>query len=166
VLLRWRAIPSSFEVERSADGSRFEVIGTLPPGPAGASAYTFRDEQPPSGVAYYRVVQRFESGGERASPVLKVGVGQTELPAVALEGTYPNPFRSVTTVSVEVRREAQLTASVWDVSGQRVATLADRVHPPGSYQFAFDGSNLPSGTYFVRVEADGRVLSHTMVLAK
>jgi len=55
---------------------------------------------------------------------------------------------------------------VYDVLGREVAVLVDEVQPAGAYDVAFDGTDLPSGTYVYRLTAGGQRHAHTMLLAK
>ncbi|MBL7190492.1 T9SS type A sorting domain-containing protein [bacterium] len=55
---------------------------------------------------------------------------------------------------------------VYDVSGREVARLVDGFQPAGIYQRTFDGSELSSGMYFVRLTVDppnGGQASQSMV---
>ncbi|WP_457565366.1 FlgD immunoglobulin-like domain containing protein, partial [Caldithrix abyssi] len=49
--------------------------------------------------------------------------------------------------------------SVHDLQGRHIRTLVDRHIEPGNYQVSWDGRNqwgisVPSGVYFVRMNAD------------
>jgi hypothetical protein len=44
---------------------------------------------------------------------------------------------------------------VYDALGREVAVLVDGVTEPGEQRATFDGSALPTGTYFVVFEAAG-----------
>jgi hypothetical protein len=59
-----------------------------------------------------------------------------------------------------------VSLKVYDVLGREVATLVDRELAPGSYQIQFDGSNLPSGVYIVRLIAGSYSESRKMLLIK
>jgi hypothetical protein len=56
--------------------------------------------------------------------------------------------------------------AVYDLLGREVATLAKGRFAAGRYEFAFDGSGLPSGVYVLRVFARGRVMEKTLLLQK
>jgi len=42
---------------------------------------------------------------------------------------------------------------VFDILGREVITLVNEEKPAGSYKIEFDGSSLPSGVYFYRLQA-------------
>ncbi len=168
VVLRWKARVSEsteFVVERSRDGHVFAEVHRIPSSsPSGT--YEFRDAAAGEGVAYYRLRQRFAGGGERVSSIIKVGMGEDQPQAISLVGNFPNPFNGSTTISYEVKEQAHVQVSVWDVSGQSVGQLVDQTQAPGRYDVQFDAGELPSGTYFVRAHSDGGTKSHKMILMK
>ncbi len=84
----------------------------------------------------------------------------------SLSQNSPNPFNPVTTIEYSLAREAQTTLTVYSVTGEKVATLADGLMSAGKHSAVFDGSNLASGMYFYRLEADGMVKSGKMMLLK
>ena len=71
---------------------------------------------------------------------------------------YPNPFNSATVIPVALRARAQIDLAVFDLLGQRVATLAQGSRPAGLYTLTWDGRDnagraLASGTYLVHLRA-------------
>jgi len=72
--------------------------------------------------------------------------------------SYPNPFNPVTNISYRLSEKNQVTLTVFDAAGRRIATLVDREQGAGQYNLPFDASGLASGIYFVRFSA-GDVLS-------
>ena len=69
---------------------------------------------------------------------------------------YPNPFRSRTTLDIEVRRSAYIRLDVYDVSGRKVTTLADRTMPMGRHRIIWNATGYASGMYLLRMSANGR----------
>ncbi|MBN1481064.1 T9SS C-terminal target domain-containing protein [candidate division KSB1 bacterium] len=70
-----------------------------------------------------------------------------------LSANYPNPFNPATTIVYSISQRVHVTLVVYNILGQRVNTLADKVHEPGHYKVQFDGKQLPSGLYFVALQA-------------
>ena len=56
--------------------------------------------------------------------------------------------------------------SVYNVLGQRVATLVDDALPAGWHTAAWDARRVSSGLYVYRLETDARALARTMLLIK
>ncbi len=67
--------------------------------------------------------------------------------------SYPNPFNPTATVIYQLPKASRVTITAYDVLGRQVATLADGVKNPGYYTSSFDGSDLASGIYFLRLIA-------------
>lgn len=72
----------------------------------------------------------------------------------SLAPVYPNPFNPQATVPFELPAAANVTLTVYDVLGRRVAVLADRLYQAGRHEVVLDGSRLASGTYLVRAVMD------------
>jgi photosystem II stability/assembly factor-like uncharacterized protein len=72
---------------------------------------------------------------------------------------YPNPFNPVTKIKFSIpavettRRVVSTSIIVYDILGKEVQTLVNENLSPGIYEVSFDGSNLPSGVCFCRLEA-------------
>ncbi len=79
---------------------------------------------------------------------------------------YPNPFNPVTSISVAIPKESFVSLRVFNVVGQEVATLANGNVQPGTYQYRFDASRLPSGVYVYQLRAGDVVQSRKMILMK
>jgi hypothetical protein len=86
--------------------------------------------------------------------------------AYRLEQNYPNPFNPGTTIAFHVARAGQVRLRVYDITGREVATLANDVMQPGSYEARFDGSRLASGIYFYQLSAGSFVETRKMMLVK
>ncbi len=79
---------------------------------------------------------------------------------------YPNPFNPTTTISYGIPSADYVTLKVYNLLGQEVATIVDGQQAAGVYTLDFDGSRLPSGVYFYRIQAGTSVGIHRMVLLK
>ena len=83
------------------------------------------------------------------------GVGDI-LSRVMLHSATPNPFNPQTTISFTVNFPQAVEVSVYDVSGDRIAVLADNYFTEGNHQVPWDGTDsagqaVSSGIYFVRL---------------
>lgn len=75
---------------------------------------------------------------------------------------FPNPFRDWTTITFQCRNEwARL--SIFDVLGSELRVLVNQRLPAGEHQVRFDGSGLATGTYFYRLQLEGRAKTKRMV---
>jgi hypothetical protein len=87
--------------------------------------------------------------------------------AFQLSQNSPNPFNPVTTIAYELPRDSWVRLEVFTMLGQQVALLVDRKEHAGYKQVRLDASELPSGIYFYRLQADGMfVATKKMVLQR
>ena len=97
------------------------------------------------------------------------GIG---LPDVfALHNNYPNPFNPVTNITYDIPEVAQVTLEIYNVSGQKVRTLAQGQHEPGRYRIQWNATNdygnpLSSGMYIYRIHAGDFVSVKKLILMK
>ncbi|MEP0548699.1 MAG: Ig-like domain-containing protein [Rhodothermales bacterium] len=71
-----------------------------------------------------------------------------------VHASYPNPFRTETTIAFDLPATAEVTAVVYNVRGAEVARLADGARfPAGTNALTWDASALASGVYFCRLTA-------------
>jgi len=86
--------------------------------------------------------------------------------SISLNQNYPNPFNSSTTISYTIPKSGIVELKLYDLLGREVTTLVNRKQIAGSYRVQFDGKNLSSGTYFIRMKAGDFVKTQKMVLLK
>ena len=87
---------------------------------------------------------------------------------VALEQNFPNPFNPTTQIQFSLTSAQQVSLDVYNVVGQRVATLLnDASRGAGSHTVTFDASRLSSGVYFYRLALqNGEQMTRKMMLVK
>ncbi len=91
-----------------------------------------------------------------------------ELPeSTELKDNYPNPFNPDTNIPFQLAETGEVTIEVYNILGQNVTTLArGEQYQAGSHQVTFDGSDMSSGTYLIRMEVNGEVHTSKMLLVK
>ena len=67
---------------------------------------------------------------------------------------YPNPFNPVTTISYQLPASSRLDVSIYNLLGQKVATLVSKQQPAGYYNVVWDASGFSAGLYFCRMKAE------------
>ena len=89
----------------------------------------------------------------------------------ALEQNYPNPFNSETVIRYALDRERGVELVVYDVQGQKVATLLSGVRTAGVHSVHWDGRDdrgrtLASGLYFYKLRAGERKQTRKLLLLR
>ncbi len=98
--------------------------------------------------------------GENEVETRVEGKGSVPRPqSLRLEQNYPNPFNSSTTLRYWIAAAGPVQLEVFDLSGQRVATLVRAQQPAGSHEVQWDGSNhhgalVASGLYLARLRVE------------
>jgi hypothetical protein len=84
----------------------------------------------------------------------------------ALDQNYPNPFNPTTNISFSLPTAGDVTLEVYNIQGQKVATLVNGFKNSGSHNISFDASNLASGVYVYRLTSNKSVQVRKMLLIK
>ena len=93
------------------------------------------------------------------------------LPTVySISQNYPNPFNPTTKIDFELPYDSKVSILLYDISGREVGKLVNEQLTAGYHNVQFNGSNLSSGMYFYRINANGGsqnfVTTKKMVLIK
>lgn len=88
-----------------------------------------------------------------------------ELPVVyALDQNYPNPFNPSTTISFALPSAGRVRLEIFNLIGQRLATLVEGNLPAGRHSAEWTPSSTPSGVYLYRLESAGGTFTRKMIL--
>lgn len=155
-----------FEIERSNSASNWENIGFV--NGVGTSlstkTYSFADNSPLFGTSKYRLKQIDFDGTFSYSSEIEVNFGETF--DFQLSQNYPNPFNPETVIKFSIPQESNVKLKVFNSLGEDVALLLDEVLRGGFHEIKFNGSTLPSGLYFYRIETDKFSSIKKMMLVK
>ncbi len=88
-----------------------------------------------------------------------------------LAQSYPNPFSKArnlggqpVTIQLTLNRNANVKIDLFNIRGQKIATVADAQMQQGSHSIRFSPANVPAGVYFYRL-VSGRVrLTQKLIL--
>ena len=83
-----------------------------------------------------------------------------------LVAAYPNPFNGITTFVFTVGSPADVEINIFNTLGRRQTELVRRSYPAGQHNISWDAGGLPSGDYFARMTAGGRVSTRKVSLVK
>ncbi len=84
----------------------------------------------------------------------------------SLMQNYPNPFNPSTTIRFTIPEKVQVRLEVYNLIGQKVATLINGELNAGQYSVEFNGAGLTSGIYLYRIQAGNFVSVKKMLLLK
>jgi len=97
-----------------------------------------------------------------SSEIAESGIPQS----LELKQNYPNPFNPTTNIEFSIPENTHTTLDVFDMLGQRVATLVDQSMAAGQHSVSFDASNLSSGIYIYRIQAGNSIQTRKLTLIK
>jgi hypothetical protein len=104
----------------------------------------------------------FTAGGSTS-----VSDNSAELPSrYSLNQNYPNPFNPSTTIRFSVPRQSRVTIAVYNMLGQKVADLVNGEQGAGVHTAVFQTSELSSGIYLYKMQAEGFSEIRKMVLLR
>jgi hypothetical protein len=83
-----------------------------------------------------------------------------------LDQNYPNPFNPSTTIKYSVKENTLVSLKVYDILGNEVVALVNKVQPTGRYIINFDASSLASGVYLYKLTAGSFIDTKKMIFLK
>ena len=100
-----------------------------------------------------------------------VGFASTLADAFDFAGGYPNPSSGPTTIEFVVPEQMDVTLSIYDVMGRKVATLLQRDVAAGQHEIQWDGrsesgARLASGLYLMRLQAGNRIATRRLTIVR
>ncbi len=120
-------------------------------------AWNGTDEDPtpwPEDAAFFRGFSSVEN------------VSGTTPATFALHQNFPNPFNPTTRISYTLETSGFVSLKVFDVLGREVATLTSTNMHTGTHNVTFDGSELASGVYFLKLSQGKQTQVQKMMLMK
>jgi hypothetical protein len=79
---------------------------------------------------------------------------------------YPNPFNPSTVISWQLAVSSPVKLAVYNLTGQKVATLVNEILPAGHHSSEWHASKFGSGVYLYHLEAEGIQQTRKMILLK
>jgi CshA-type fibril repeat protein len=135
-----------FEVERSADGQQFKLVGAVPGHGTSTTGFSYglvdEDARRFGTQLYYRLRQVDADGEAAYSPVRTVQFGGTAPLAL-----YPNPARTTATLDLTSQPAGTCAVAIYDLTGRLLAQYA----LAGGQAHTLDVRALPTGISLVRV---------------
>jgi hypothetical protein len=127
---------------------------------ASASLVTARETHPMSGDGVVTI------GAGDGLIAISYSGGVTLPEEFSLAQNYPNPFNPKTRIEFTLPSDAKVAIKVFNILGEEVASLVDRVLEAGYQTVDWDAANMPSGIYIYRITAGTFSASRKMLLLK
>jgi hypothetical protein len=170
VTLKWTTATETnnqgFELQRQSGSNEFQKVSYVPGygTTTEAKSYSYVDEKMNSGNYSYRLKQVNYDGSYEYSEVVAVEV--TTPIEYALAQNYPNPFNPGTIISYSIPQNGLVTLEVYNLLGEKVASLINEVKEAGRYEVKFDASKLASGIYVYSLKSGSFNSVKKMLLMK
>ncbi len=88
-----------------------------------------------------------------------------------LKNNYPNPFNASTTLSFNLKKNAEISLDIFTVGGEHVITIINGKLPVGEHRYIWDGKNkmgneVASGIYIFSLKNNSFISSNKMILLR
>ena len=82
---------------------------------------------------------------------------------------YPNPFSQQTTITYELQSSTHVIMEIYDLKGQMILLLVDKIQPAGRHTVSWNGNDkfsrrMPDGIYICRMKAGNDIRSKKVML--
>lgn len=83
-----------------------------------------------------------------------------------LDQNFPNPFNPSTRINYGLKTSGNVEISIYNVLGNKIATLVNGYKTAGNHTVTFDASRISSGIYFYKIVAGDFIQTKKMILEK
>ncbi|MFA8343024.1 MAG: hypothetical protein ACEPO8_08665 [Rhodothermaceae bacterium] len=101
---------------------------------------------------WWHYIVDLEGGIALAKKLSVVGINDkisSEVPEkFILNQNYPNPFNPSTTISYSLNDYSKVKAVIYNVLGEKIATLVNKDLPPGQYNLKWEAKGIATGVYY------------------
>ena len=94
------------------------------------------------------------------------GIMENAPSSYALGDNYPNPFNAQTNIIMDIPKAGEARLEVYNLLGQKVATLIDGNIEAGHHTISWDANEYSSGIYFYKLTVGEQVFTKRMTLLK
>ncbi|MCH8942387.1 MAG: S8 family serine peptidase [Bacteroidetes bacterium] len=126
-----------------------------------------------NGTLYWRVIAKSQTAIGNWSEtfaittITDINLVENIIPEeFVLHQNYPNPFNPTTSIRYAIPEQSFVTLKIYNVLGQEIKTLVDKVLNIGVYEVKFNAGNLASGVYFYRIIAHSTDTKKDFIEAK
>lgn len=179
VRLNWSTLSElnnyGFEVQRRSDSllEFLTIPGGFVPGHGTTitpQSYTFTDSAALQGRSEYRLKQIDLNGDVHLTDPIQIDilteVASTRTSHFRLEQNFPNPFNPTTTLRYSLERTAHVRLTLYDELGKEITRIVDGEKHQGVHEVVLRTQNFSTGTYFYRLESEGKSDTRRLVVLK
>ncbi len=183
VLLKWITESEfdnfGFNIYKSKDDkNNYEKINNVIIHGAGTvyekQYYTFKDKHIETGHTYFYKLESVDFKGKVTfyNPVSVSTTSNSVLPEQhLLQQNFPNPFNPSTTIKYVLIKDTKVQLDVYNMLGDYITQLVNEEQNPGIYSLNWDarsdnGTHVPAGMYFYKLQTDETTLVRKMIYTK
>lgn len=162
VVLNWYATHevgfTSFDIERSTDGSNFTKIGTVRG--QNLANYDFTDANLPlARTVFYRLKLIDQDSKFNYSKIVSVTLHNRLFNALV----YPNPVHGNLTIRMQQPLSATSQLTITDIAGRKVK---ESMIGASGNTINLDVESLPSGKYFIRIQNENELINESFMITR
>jgi hypothetical protein len=116
--------------------------------------YTYQDSKLKNGKYQYRLKQ-IDFNGNYEFFQMSGDIAVLAPAVFDMSQNYPNPSNPRSRIEYQIPVSGKVTIKLFDVLGREVSTILNEKKEAGYYIAEFDGTNIASGIYFYRINAEG-----------
>lgn len=143
---------ANYTIERSYDAGTWTFVGEQKPYSSTSSerrTYRMTDEEPGSGVIYYRLTEYDLSGKKTLAPIRFVTISAGE---IANASVFPNPNDGKqVNISSDIFKDGEVELSIITADGKLY--LNQKTDTKGNTHFTLSDLNLPVAVYFINLRS-------------
>ena len=157
---------SGFNIERKTASSSWQKISFVSGNGTTTqqNSYSYTDRNLADGKYSYRLKQVDLDGTFEYSKTVEINISTVK--DYELSQNYPNPFNPTTKITFNIPEAGNVKLAIYNLLGQEVKVLVNGFTEAGNHTVDFAGSNLASGIYLYKIEANGFIQTRKMTLLK
>ncbi len=97
---------------------------------------------------------------ENCIPVIGIAENQINPNDIIVQ---PNPFNDNLLISITTKNRSAVKLSIIDVLGKTVKTFEDKPNVIGEYKIEYNGNELVSGVYFIKIEINNEFITKKII---
>jgi hypothetical protein len=166
VLIRWQTASElnnlGFELFRNNEPLTFiPGFGTT----TEPKEYFYSDNNLSPGKILYKLLQIDFDGTKTILREVEVEIGHLPF-EYSLKQNFPNPFNPSTRISFSLPEPGNVKIRIFNLLGEEVALLVNRLYEAGNHHLDFSAANLPNGIYVYQMISENYTISRKMTLIK